>query len=166
MTENELLDVVDENDNVIDVKPKQEVREKVLTHRGVDILLLNPKNEIFVHQRSFSKRTFPGYWALFAGGFVSSGENYETAALRELKEETGVVASKLEFIACFRYKVSWDDWFGKLYKHVSDDKIKIQKEEIEQGYFIPLNGLDEFVRTNKIKPSHLFIYEKFKEKLR
>lgn len=165
MTE-EMIDVVDGENKVVDVRPISEVRKKVLTHRGVDILLVNSKKEVFVHQRAAIKKTFSLYWGLFAGGFVSSGEDYEEAGLRELEEETGVKATELEFLGKFRYKVENDDWFGKLFKCVSDQEIKLQKEEIEQGFFIPLTELAEFVKTHKIKPSNLFIYEKFKEILK
>jgi isopentenyldiphosphate isomerase len=164
--EDEMIDIVDENDKVVDIKPKSEVREKVLTHRGVDILLLNSRNEIFVHQRALTKMTYPGYWSLFAGGFVSHGEDYEQAALRELEEETGIKTDKLELIGNFRYKVENDDWFGKLFRITSDQKLKLQQEEIEKGMFIPIEQLGEFVRKNKIKPSNLFIYNRFKDKLK
>lgn len=163
MTEEDLIDVVDENDEVIDSKPKKEIREQVLTHRGVDIILFNSKDEIFVHQRSSNKKTYAGYWSIFFGGFVDQGEDYEFAAIRELKEESNIKADKLIFITNFRYKVKNDDWFGKLYKFTSDMKVMIQKEEIEQGYFIPLEQLEEFINTHKIKPSHKFIYEHFRK---
>ncbi len=124
---------------------------------------MNSKNQVFVHQRSSTKMTYPGYWALFAGGFVSHGEDYEQAALRELEEETGIKTDKLELIGNFRYKVENDDWFGKLFKITSDQKLKLQQEELEKGMFIPIEKLPEFVKTHKIKPSNLFIYNKFKD---
>jgi len=165
-TQDDLIDVVDENNNVIDTVPKHEIREKVLTHRGVDILLMNSKGEIFVHQRALVKKTYPGYWAIFLGGYVDHGEDYETAALRELEEESGIKADKLDFVTDFRYKTDKDDWFGKLYKFISDNPVRLQEEELEQGIFITLEELDQFLETNKIKPSHKFIYGKFRELIR
>lgn len=164
--EEELIDVVDENNKVVDVKPKSEVKKNVLTHRGVDILFLNSKNEVFVHQRASIKESYPLYWAIFAGGFVSHGEDYKGAAFRELREEVGINADKLDFITDFRYKDVKDDWFGELYRCVSDQEPKLQREEIEKGFFIPIEQLDEFVKTHKIKPSNLFIYKNFKDLLK
>jgi len=163
MTDEDLIDVVDENDNVIDTKPKKEIREQVLTHRGVDIILLNSKNEIFVHQRSLHKKTYAGFWSIFLGGYVDHDEDYEMAALRELEEESGIKADTLTFITSFRYTTKQDDWFGRLYKFTSDREIIIQKEEIEQGFFIPLETLDEFINTHDIKPAHKFIYDHFRK---
>ncbi len=161
MTE-EMIDVVDENDEVIDVKPKSEVWDKVLLHRGIIIFLVNSKNEIFVHQRALVKKTYPGWWDIFINGYTSSKEDYDEAAKRELKEETGIDAEKLNLIKKIRCKLPHDDWFGKLYKVVYDGELTLQKEELEQGKFIPFEQLDEFVKTHKIKPSSLFIYENFR----
>jgi len=163
MSFDDLIDVVDDNDQIIDTKTKKEIMEKVLPHRGVNIILLNSKNEIYVHQRSFDKKAYPGYWAIFFGGFVDSGENHEEAALRELEEESGIKADNLEFLKYFRYQTKNDDWFGKLYKLISDKPVKIQEEEIEKGFFIHLSKLDDFIKNNKLEPSNKYMYDDFKE---
>ena len=163
MSEAELIDVVDEQDNIIDVKPKKEVREKVLIHRGVVILALNSNDEVFVHQRALTKKTTAGYWDIFFGGYVSHNEDYLNAALRELEEESGIKATDLTFITKFRFRVSDDDWFGKLYKCVFNGNLKLQKEEIDKGFFIPINELDNFIQKNKIKPASLFVYDNYKD---
>lgn len=157
----ELIDVVDENDIIIDVKPKSEVRDKILTHRGVKIIIMNTNKEIFVHQRSYKKKSHAGKWDIFFGGFVSHDEDYEQSALRELKEEAGINANELEFVTDFRFTVKDDDWFGKLYKFVHDGEIKLQEEEIETGKFISLAEVDDFVKEHEIKPSSEFVYKNF-----
>ena len=53
------------------------------------VLLVQRKNE-----------PFKNHWAL-PGGFVDEGENLETAAKRELREETGVQVSSMEQIQAF-----------------------------------------------------------------
>ncbi|PLW79995.1 hypothetical protein C0585_04880 [Candidatus Woesearchaeota archaeon] len=163
MSYDDLIDVVDDNDEVIDTKTKKEVMEQVLPHRGVNIILFNSKDEIFVHQRSLDKKAYPGYWAFLFGGFVDAGESHDEAALRELEEESGIKADKLEFLKYFRYQTRSDDWFGKLYRLISDENVKIQEEEIEKGFFIHLSELDDFIKNNKIEPSNKYMYKDFKE---
>ena len=58
---------------------------------GVGIVLLNNKNDIFVGKRVDNPKNF---WQMPQGG-INKGEDYYTAALRELKEETSIVSVKL-----------------------------------------------------------------------
>ena len=58
---------------------------------GVGIVLLNKKNKVFVGKRIDNPKNF---WQMPQGG-INKGEDYYTAALRELKEETSIVSVKL-----------------------------------------------------------------------
>lgn len=56
---------------------------------GYEVLLIRRKNEPFKNQ-----------WSL-PGGFLEKGEDLETGALRELKEETGLSMQKLQQVGAF-----------------------------------------------------------------
>ena len=53
---------------------------------GVGIVVLNNKNEVFVAKRIDNQKNF---WQMPQGG-VDKGEDYLTAAYRELEEETSI----------------------------------------------------------------------------
>ena len=65
--------------------------EKLPLRSGVGIVLLNKKNKIFVAKRIDNPKNF---WQMPQGG-INKGEDYYTAALRELKEETSIVSVEL-----------------------------------------------------------------------
>lgn len=73
-----------------------------------DVVLLERRLELFddydnyvlLVKRSEKSPAFPGCWAL-PGGFLEEGESLEECALRELKEETGVVAKHLRLIGMY-----------------------------------------------------------------
>ena len=58
---------------------------------GVGIVVLNEKNKIFVAKRIDNPKNF---WQMPQGG-VDKGENYLSAALRELEEETSIKSVSL-----------------------------------------------------------------------
>ena len=70
-------------------------REALPYRPGVGIMLVNPANRVFVGQRFDSTVEA---WQMPQGG-IDPGEDPYTAALRELEEETGVLAALTSPIA-------------------------------------------------------------------
>ena len=68
----------------------KEKYQKLPLRSGVGIVLLNKENKIFVAKRIDNPKNF---WQLPQGG-VGKDEDFYTAALRELKEETSIVSVK------------------------------------------------------------------------
>ena len=58
---------------------------------GVGIVVLNNENKVFVAKRIDNPKNF---WQMPQGG-INKNEDFFTAALRELKEETSIVSVKL-----------------------------------------------------------------------
>ena len=55
-------------------------------HIGIGVILLNPAGQVLIGKREGSHAP---YWSI-PGGFLEPGETFETAAIREVKEETGL----------------------------------------------------------------------------
>jgi isopentenyldiphosphate isomerase len=89
-TDDELVDVLDDDGRVIGVATRAEVRARNLWHRTVFVAVLTPADEVVVHQRADWKDLWPSRWDLCFGGIVSAGESWAPAAARELAEEAGV----------------------------------------------------------------------------
>lgn len=69
----------------------------------VEILVRHTDGDYLLMRRDPNKPAFPGYLEATAGGAAQKGEDSYTAALRELREETGIVTDKLEPLANMPY---------------------------------------------------------------
>ena len=89
---------------------------------GVGIVLLNKENKVFVAKRIDNPKNF---WQMPQGG-IDKGEDFYTAALRELKEETSITSIKLikEIEGNFTYILP-DNLIGIIWK----GKFKGQKQK-------------------------------------
>ncbi|HUB67202.1 MAG TPA: NUDIX domain-containing protein [Candidatus Methylacidiphilales bacterium] len=85
----ELFDIVDVEDRVIGQVPRHAVHARCLLHRAVHVLIHNGAGHFFLQRRSLAKDTFPGCWDSSCTGHVDAGEDYLSAARRELGEELG-----------------------------------------------------------------------------
>lgn len=96
----ELFDVVDADDRVIGQATRSEVHARGLLHRAAHVFVLNSQGELLLQRRSATKDAHPLCWTSSCSGHLDAGENYEKAAVRELKEEIGLEAD-LEFLVKF-----------------------------------------------------------------
>ena len=65
--------------------------KKLPLRSGVGIIVLNNENKVFVAKRIDNPKN---YWQMPQGG-INKDEDFYTAALRELKEETSIISVKL-----------------------------------------------------------------------
>lgn len=93
--DDELFDVVNEQDQVLRQASRREVHEHDLMHRAVHIFVFNKKRDCLLQKRSLLKDRHPGVWDSSAAGHLDAGEDYDTAAARELQEELGITDTQL-----------------------------------------------------------------------
>lgn len=97
-------------------------------HRSVYILVERDAKLLIIE-----RKIFPFNYA-FPAGHVDDGESYEHAAVRELKEEVGLTATKLEFLAegrvenpCSRPGGTWHYW--KVYRAETTGEVVPSERE-------------------------------------
>jgi len=101
----EIFDVLDEAGQVIGRATRAEVHQNpALIHRAVHILVFRPDGRLLLQRRSAAKDIDPGLWDSSVGGHVDAGEDYPTAARRELFEELGLADLSLQPLYDFIYR--------------------------------------------------------------
>ena len=87
----EYFDVVNERDEPVSRALRQEVHARGLLHRAVHVLVFDQHGRVFLQKRSMLKDTSPGLWDSSCSGHLDAGEDYDSAAIRELGEELGII---------------------------------------------------------------------------
>ena len=159
----ELMEVIDDNLNVLRIIPRKEIMEKNLKHKGAIIIVKNSKNQFYLHQRKHTKKLYPLKWAVGAGGGVKVGESFYEASKRELKEELNI-ESDIEFLFDFDYKSDIDDYKSKIYITKYDGEIRLNEDECEQGKWVSLDELKQFINEGRFCPdTEIFIKKYLKD---
>ena len=143
--------------------------------KGVGIVVLNKKNEVFVAKRIDNKNNF---WQMPQGG-VNKSENYFDAALRELEEETSIKnvslikevdghliynlpENLLGIIWKGRYKGQKQKWFIMRFEG-NDNEINIKTKKAE---FFEWKWTNIEQITNLVVDFKLDIYKKLKSEIK
>ncbi len=149
----EFMDIVNDYDEVTGKATQKEVYDKKLNHRIVHVLVLNPKTkEIYFQKRSEKKNYLPGYYCTSAGGHVQSGESYEDAAKRELREEIGL-STPLKKLANLQFVSDNHKRFVQLFLAFADSGFKFSDGEVESGEFLSFEKANELIKKGeKIHP--------------
>jgi isopentenyl-diphosphate delta-isomerase type 1 len=135
----EIFDVVNERDEVVGQNTRREVHERGLLHRAIHVFVFNSHSEVFLQKRSMTKDREPGKWDSSSSGHVDSGENYDVCAMRELREELGLIVSKtperlFKLDAC----AETDQEFVWVYRGEAEGPFQLHPDEIEcGGWFAP-----------------------------
>ena len=145
-----MVDIVDENDVVVRVVPRREMRRERLRHRAVFIAVQSTDGRLLVHQRSFDKDVSPGAWDIAVGGVVGSGESYDDAAVREMAEEIGIDGVALTPIGGGAYVDESFELIGRCYHVVHDGPFTFADGEVLQAKWVDRAGLDTLLATEDV----------------
>jgi isopentenyl-diphosphate delta-isomerase type 1 len=153
MADSDLIQIVDENDRPVGVATRGEAQQKGLLHRIARIVVYDENGNVLLQKRSSSRPTWPNCWDNSAAGHVDVGEDYITAARRELKEELGV-DGKPEEIAYYKAEGELDgrkfNRFTTVFKVVlsSDTHFTPQEDEVSGLRWFSVDELNELVKSS------------------
>lgn len=142
----ELFPVVDERDEVVGSASRATVHGNNLRHRAVHILIFNSRGEVFLQKRSQWKDRHPLAWDSSAAGHLEAGEEYDSAAARELEEELGITTA-LERVAKLSASALTGQEFIWVYRGRSDGPFRLNRAEIEAGGYFPSPVVEQWIRA-------------------
>ncbi len=176
----EYFDIYDENGNPTGEKIERTLaHEKGILHAAVHIYIYrirNGKYEILLQKRADDKDSFPSCWDTSCAGHVSSGDDFISTALKELREELGIAIcpSKLTYafdqlvekINVFYSKTFTDREYNKVYLLEYDapaDSFSFQKEEISALKWMDADALLQ--ELNAKNPEYCIMPDTYKKTL-
>ena len=159
--DNEWFDVVDGNDRVIGRETRAEVHRRKLFHRAIHVFVFRPDGALYLQKRSATKDSAPNKWVSSCSGHVDSGEDYKTAARRELGEELGIQSAGLdlqELMAVPAVQETGHE-FVKLYQIIDyEGPIIPDPDEVSGGTWKQPHEVDEWIQQAPGDFSLSFLY--------
>ena len=114
-------------------------------HLGVDVWIVNAKNEILLTLRAPEKDALPNEWENTCGS-VLAGESALEGAMRELREETGIVAGPEDLRAFFYQRTRDVHLFTYLLRRdVPLSSLVFQPGETVDAMYVTPATLDDMV---------------------
>ena len=130
----------------------------------VEILVRHTDGDYLLMHRDPRKSAFAGYFEATAGGAAQKGEDPLTAALRELREETGIRASELEPIDHMLYR----RMLNYQYLCVTDcdkDSVTLQEGETVGYKWVSEAEFIAFIHSGEMIPTQRERYDEYFKKL-
>jgi isopentenyl-diphosphate Delta-isomerase len=163
----DIFDIVNNYDEVIGRLPRSIVHRYGHKHRAVHVLVFDSRGGIFLQKRSMAKDTYPGAWDSSSSGHLESGEDYDTAARRELGEEIGLTPSgPLEPLFKIAACAETGAEFVRVYRCESEGPFILQASEIERGDWFTSTEVTDWIarRPEDFAPSFILIWKKWLNK--
>ncbi len=156
--DDEILDIVDESDCIIGQKKRSEIYHQGLCNfRVINAFVVNSLGQLWIPRRSAHKSIFPLCLDVSMGGHVETGETYEDALQRELKEELNLELNMvnvrlLGYLKPHQYQVSA---FMKVYEIKLDWNPEYNKNDFIESFWLSPDDLIEWLYSGEPAKSDL-----------
>jgi len=137
--------IVDENDQPIGLKLRDQLDFKKDIYRVSALWLTNSRGQVLIAQRSLQKKNNPGKWGPAVAGTVEEDETYESNIEKECEEEIGLTG--VELVLSHKFKMPDDAprrYFCQYFTATVDrpaESFVLQPEEVDAVKWVEPGGL-------------------------
>ncbi|NCA81893.1 MAG: NUDIX domain-containing protein [Opitutae bacterium] len=124
-----------------------------LIHAVARVLVWDRRGRLLLQLRSASKDIQPNKWDTSVGGHLLPGEDAETAARREMKEELGVAPDTLAFLHRFLMRTPVESEWVTTYATVHDGPFAPDPAEIAELRFWTRADIAAALGTGQLTPA-------------
>lgn len=137
MPSDEIFETVDENNHVTGTAKRSECHGNPgLIHRTAHVVVYSEDGKILFQKRSRFKDIQPGRWDTAVGGHLMPGEDFETAARREMAEEIGIKKHlPLSFLFDMKIRNNIESENVRVFSTISSGPFSFPEEEIDELKF-------------------------------
>jgi len=165
MSDDEKLEIVDEQGNPLGIVTREEAERKNHITQNVLVFVFTQEGKIWAQKRPLSKKHYPGLWDISACGGIVFGEMPNLSALRETQEEMGITC-ELHFVDKFLNQFKGEDGskrqrFSHLFVGITDQE-PIVSPEVDEFKCLTYDELKEKIKSHPehFVPSFLLELEK------
>lgn len=163
---------------------KSEAHRKGWYHNTIHVWFYTDDGLILLQQRSHKKTIYPLLWDVSVAGHIDAGESFISAAIRETKEEIGLVleSQDLDKIGVKLHESEYDGGRIKDYEfhqvyisrlHVNLDELTPQPEEVEALKLVSLKEFTSLLKNSSTnnhfiasnEAYYLFVMNAIRQKL-
>ena len=162
----EYLDIVNESGHPTGETVSRDIAHRDgVPHRTAHVWVIRPSErgyDILLQKRSMEKESFPGLYDTSSAGHVPAGEEPLPSALRELREELGIIAGpgELDYVGSFHIQYEKvfhgllfkDNEVTKVYLYalpVDIRELVLQKSEVDEVRWFDLDEVWDEIQLSR-----------------
>jgi isopentenyldiphosphate isomerase len=155
MINDEIFEIVDEDNRVVGTAKRSECHgNPSLIHRTAHVIVFHPDGRTLLQKRSIEKDIQPGKWDTAVGGHLMPGEDFETAARREMVEELGIPDSlPLKYLFDSKIRNSIESENTRVFSTEYAGPFNFQTSEIDEVKFWKVCELRKGMETDVFTPN-------------